>query len=66
MVRVEDLENLPLKVFLNQEQKVAVEYKFNLLEFHDYLGIGYDVANQAYHNRYLTGKIDYIRFRNEN
>jgi len=51
-----------LQILLNNETavKTSLEGDFGQLGY-DW-GIGYDAMNQAFHDRYFKGKMDYIRF----
>ena len=60
-VRVER-SNDSLKVFQDGVLTVSVAYKGDLTQMRYDWGIGYDAMNQAFHNRYFIGEMDYIRF----
>lgn len=58
---------------LNSEMRILVNGKvvhsddsyYPMTNMKYKLGIGYDAVNQDYHDRYFIGKIDYIRFKND-
>ncbi|WP_173475384.1 LamG-like jellyroll fold domain-containing protein [Fibrobacter succinogenes] len=60
-VRVER-SNDSLKVFQDGELTVSVAYTGDLTQMRYDWGLGYDAMNQAFHNRYFIGEMDYVRF----
>ena len=51
-----------VKLFQNGELTVAVAYQGDLTQMCYDWGIGYDAMQQAFHDRYFIGEMDYIRF----
>lgn len=51
-----------VKLFQNGELAVAVAYQGDLTQMCYDWGIGYDAMQQAFHDRYFIGEMDYIRF----
>lgn len=60
-IRVERLGGV-VKVFQNGVLTIDASYKGDVSQLTYGWGIGYDAMNQAYHNRYFNGFVDYIRF----
>lgn len=61
VIRVER-SNDSVKVFQDGELTIVAAYKGDVTQMHYDWGIGYDAMQQAYHNRYFDGEMDYIRF----
>ena len=51
-----------VKLFQNGELTVAVAYQGDLTQMCYDWGVGYDAMQQAFHDRYFIGEMDYIRF----
>ena len=65
VARVERLGD-EISFFVNDTLMRTVKFKGDVSDLAYDWGVGYDAMNQALHNRYFDGKIDYIRFgRNE-
>lgn len=60
-VRVER-SNDSLKVFQDGELTVSVAYTGDLTQMRYDWSIGFDGMQQAFHNRYFIGEMDYVRF----
>lgn len=61
VIRVERL-NGAIKVFQNGKLTIDESYSGDVSQLTYNWGIGYDAMEQAYHDRYFEGYIDYIRF----
>lgn len=61
VIRVERL-NGAVKVFQNGKLTIDESYSGDVSQLTYNWGIGYDAMEQAYHDRYFEGYIDYIRF----
>ena len=51
-----------IKVFQNGELTVSAETKGDVSQLSYNIGIAYDAMNQAKHDRFFVGEIDYIRY----
>ena len=51
-----------VKLFQDGELTVAVAYEGDLTQMRYDWSIGYDGMQQAFHNRYFIGEMDYVRF----
>ncbi|MCK9183007.1 MAG: LamG domain-containing protein [Fibrobacteraceae bacterium] len=59
-VRIERIDSVTA-IYMNGFLKAAASFRGDVAQMTYGLGIGYDAMNQANHNRYFSGKIDYIR-----
>ena len=51
-----------VKVYQNDSLTVWAATKGDVSQLGYNIGIGYDAVNQARHNRFFVGEIDYIRY----
>ncbi len=60
-IRVECFQD-SVKAFFNGNQVLSESYLGDVSDLTYQWGLGYDAVNQAIHDRYFIGEIDYIRY----